>query len=261
MQHRQGHVLKAGKLLADHQRARHLRLDCFIETLEKVDGFEVLPSALDIGSPFPGLLAIVQIEHRGDIVEPQAVHVVLLQPVEGIGDQELPYLLPSVVKDTGIPLAVLPLHGVAVFIAAAAVQIDQAIAVLGEVGNIPVHEHTDAQLMAPVHQLPESVGIAVPEGGREIIGGAVTPGPIKAVFHQWGQFQIVVAHFVDIIRQGISQFRIGAEPSVLMAAPGPRMHLIDIDGPPVTKALPLGHPAVITPGIESFWGCGEVRTP
>lgn len=159
------------------------------------------------------------------------------QPVEGIGDEEFPHLLPAVVKDPGIPLAVFPLHGVAVLVAAAAIQIDEAIAVLGEVCNVPVHQHADAQLVTAVHQLPQPIGIAVAEGGREIVGGAVTPGPIKAIFHQWGQFQIVVAHFMDIIGQSLRQFCVGIELAVLMAAPGAGMYLVDVDGPAMAKVL------------------------
>ena len=47
-----------------------------VEPLEEVDRLEVLVAAEHVGDPLAGLARIVEVEHRGDGVDPQAVDVV-----------------------------------------------------------------------------------------------------------------------------------------------------------------------------------------
>ena len=57
-----------------------------IQMLEKFDSFQVLISAVTVGDPLTILASIVQIEHGGYGIYPQAVHMEFFYPVDGIAD-------------------------------------------------------------------------------------------------------------------------------------------------------------------------------
>ena len=57
--------------------------DGSVQVLEELDGLQVLMSAVHVGQPLPRLAVVVQVEHGGHRIYPQAVHVVLLQPEHG----------------------------------------------------------------------------------------------------------------------------------------------------------------------------------
>ena len=63
------------------------------------------------GHPLAGLAGVVEVEHRGDAVDAQPVDVELLQPVQGVGDQEVAHLRAPEVEDVGAPLGVLARAG------------------------------------------------------------------------------------------------------------------------------------------------------
>jgi hypothetical protein len=68
---------------------------------------EVLPAAVDwLGIHSPGCAGVVEVEHRGDRVDPQAVDVELLQPVGRVGDEEVAHLGAAEVEDERAPLLV-----------------------------------------------------------------------------------------------------------------------------------------------------------
>jgi hypothetical protein len=64
--------------------------------------------------------------------------MVLLDPVEGVGDQEIGNLVLFVVKYLGAPVGMLALSGVRVFVQRLAVKISQTVGVSWEMGRNPV---------------------------------------------------------------------------------------------------------------------------
>ena len=118
-----GHLGPGGGFLGDHQHIGMGGKDGGVQLLEKLDGLQVLLAAVDVGHPGPVLSAVVQIEHGGHRVYPQAVHVVLLQPEHGRGEQEGADLVSPIVKDLGAPVRVLPLPGVGILIGGGAVKV------------------------------------------------------------------------------------------------------------------------------------------
>ena len=60
-----------------------------VELLEEVDRLEVLVAAVDVGDPLAGLPRVVEVEHRGHGVDPEAVDVVALEPEQGVAEQEV----------------------------------------------------------------------------------------------------------------------------------------------------------------------------
>ena len=60
-----------------------------VEFLEELDGLEVFAAAEFVGDPFARLAAVVEIEHRGHGIDPQAVDVVFVEPEQGVREQEV----------------------------------------------------------------------------------------------------------------------------------------------------------------------------
>ena len=78
-----------------------------------------------VGHPLPALAGVVEVEHRGDGVDPQAVDVELLEPVQGVGDEEVADLVAAVVEHERPPVGVLALARVGVLVERGAVEAGQ----------------------------------------------------------------------------------------------------------------------------------------
>src|SRR3989304_4992916 len=89
-------------------------LDLGVAPAEERDGREVLAAAVLVGDPLALLAGVVEVEHGGHGVHPQAVGVVLLQPEEGAADEEGAHLVAAVVEDEAVPVGGEALAGGAV---------------------------------------------------------------------------------------------------------------------------------------------------
>ena len=116
-----------------------------VEPLEEVDRLEVLVAAEDVGDPLAGLARVVEVEHRGDGVDPEAVDVVALEPEQGVAEEEVADLGAAVVEDLRAPVAVLAQPRVLVLVEVGAVEVAQPVEVAGEVGGDPVEDHADSR--------------------------------------------------------------------------------------------------------------------
>ena len=118
-----------------------------VELLEEVDRLEVLVAAEDVGDPFAGLARIVEVEHRGDGVDAEAVDVVALEPEQGVAEEEVADLGAAVVEDLRAPVAVLAEPRVLVLVEVGPVEVAQPVQVAREVGGDPVEDHAEAVLV------------------------------------------------------------------------------------------------------------------
>ena len=87
--------------------------------------FSLPPKTL--GTHSPGFARIVEVEHRGDGVDPQAVQVVAIEPEECVAEEEVADLGPAVVEDLGAPVAMLAEPGVGMLVEMRAVEIAQTV--------------------------------------------------------------------------------------------------------------------------------------
>ena len=92
-----------GRLLRDRHHARLAAVDDLVQLAQEGDGVEVLAAAEGVGHPLALLARVVEVEHRRDGVHPQAVGVVLAQPVERVRDQEVADLVAAEVEDRACP--------------------------------------------------------------------------------------------------------------------------------------------------------------
>ena len=246
--HRVGHTGPGGGLLGDHHHVGMGVEDVGVQGLEEVHRLQVLVPAEHIGHPLAVLPAVVQVEHGGHRVHPQAVDVVLLQPEQGGGEQEGAHLIPAVVEHPGAPVGVLPLAGVGVLVAGLPVELVQAEGVLGEVGGHPVQDHADAGLVELIHQPHEVVRGAEAAGGREIAGALIAPGGVQGVLGDGEQLHMGEAHLLHVGHQVLADVPVGEHLVVAGAPPGAQVDFINIQRAAVYGVLgPVVHPALVAP--------------
>ena len=93
----------------------------------------------------PGLARIVEVEHRGDGIDAERVDVEAVQPVEGVGDEEVPHLGPPEIVDERVPVAVEAEARVLVLVERGAVEAGEAVRVGREMRRHPVDDDADAR--------------------------------------------------------------------------------------------------------------------
>ena len=176
-----GDLGPCGGLLGDGQGARVLAVGQRIELPQEVDGFEVLPAAVAIGLPLARLARVIQVEHGGHRVHPQAVQVKLLQPVVGAGQQEVLHLVAAVIENERPPVGVLAPARILVLIQGGAVKPGQGVGVSRKMRGHPIQDHPDAATVEVVDKKAEVIGAAETLGRSEITRGLVAPGVIERV--------------------------------------------------------------------------------
>ena len=151
------------------------------------------------GHPLAGLPRVVEVEHRRHRVDPEAVDVELVDPVQGVGDEEVADLGAAVVEDERAPVGVLALAGVGVLVQRGAVEAGEGEVVLREVGRDPVEDDADAALVELVDEPAEAVGVAVAGRRREVARHLVAPRPAEGVLHHRQQLDVGEA---EVARRG-----------------------------------------------------------
>ena len=160
--------------------------------------------------------------------------MVLLQPVQGAGDQEALHFVHAEVEDHGAPFLVLAAAGVGVLIAGLTVKHVQAELVLGEVRRDPVHDDPDAGAVHLVHKGHQVLGGAVAAGGGKVARHLIAPAAVEGVFHDGQQLHVGVAHLGEVRDQQVGQLgvivgHIGAV-LFLLHLPAAGVHLVDVHG-------------------------------
>ena len=169
----------------------------------------------------------------------------LLQPVERVGDEEVPDLLAPEVEDVRAPVGVLPARGVRVLVERRAVEAGQREVVLGEVRRHPVHEDPDAGLVQPVDEVAQAVRVTEAGGGGVVRGDLVAPRAAEGVLHDRQELHVGEAGLLQVGDQLVGQLGVR-----LAAAPRAEVHLVDRHRLLVgCSLLPAPHPLVVVPGV------------
>jgi hypothetical protein len=156
-----------GGLLGDGLDAGERAVGGLVHLPQEVDGLQVLPAAVHVGDPLPGLAGVVEVEHGGHPVHAQPVGVVAVEPEEGAAHEERAHLVPAVIEDEAVPVGVEALAAVGVLVEMGAVEVPQAVLVGGEVAGHPVQDHPDAAPVQDVDQVHEVLGGAVARAGAK----------------------------------------------------------------------------------------------
>ena len=95
-------------------------------------------SAVNIGNPFPVVFAVVKVKHGSHRVHTNPVRMVLLHPVQRIGNQVIGNLGPAIIVNQRSPVRVRPLPRVRMLVKAGAVKLRKAVGISGKMGRNPV---------------------------------------------------------------------------------------------------------------------------
>ena len=241
-----GHARPRRGFLGDHDDAGVTTIRGRVGFLDEVDGFQVLAATVLVGTPLAVLTRVIQVEHRGHGVDAQAVDVEVLQPVQGVGDQEVAHLAAAEVEDVGAPVGVFAAQRVRILVQRGAVEASQGEVVLGEVGGDPVQDDADALAVEGVHQVAEVVRGAVARG-RSVVGGhLVAPRAAEGMLSQRHELHVREAHLLDVGDQLVGQFAVAQA-----LTPRTRVDLVDGHGAGVGVAVLAGrHPLVVGPLVE-----------
>ena len=215
------------RLLGDRGDAGDPLVDGGVHLLEELHGLEVLAAAVDVGRPLAVLAGVVEVEHRGDAVDPQPVGVELLEPVDGVGEEEVAHLAAAEVEDVRAPLLVPPALRVGVLVERRAVEAGQRPLVGREVAGHPVEDDADAGLVQPVDEEPEVVGVAEARVRREVRRHVVAPRAAERVLHHRHQLDVGEAQPGDVRRQLVGQLGPGPVAAVGCFFHDAEVHLVD----------------------------------
>ena len=121
---RPGDLRPGRRFFGDHQiRRETTRRRRSLSARKEFDCFEVFLAAIAVRYPLAFAPAIVEIQHRGDGVGAQAVHVVFIKPKQGVADEEVADFVAAVIENECVPVRMLALPRVGVLVEMGAVEI------------------------------------------------------------------------------------------------------------------------------------------
>ena len=151
------------------------RQDHRIELLQKSHrGFVNVASFL-VGHILALIARIIQIEHRGNRIDANAVDVVNVKEKHRAGNQKTDHLGTAIVEDQRAPLGMMALHWIFMFIKTGPVKTGKAVRILGKMGRHPIHDHTDSFGMHRIDKIHQILRRAITARHRVKAGDLITP--------------------------------------------------------------------------------------
>ncbi len=187
-----------GRFFRDGERTGLLGIGCLIKLAQEAYSLQVFAATETIGNPFTGLARVVQVEHGGHRIDTQSIDMVLAQPENGAGNQEIAHLAPSIIKDVGAPFLMLALARIGVFVEMGAIEVAQAMQIFRKVARNPVEDDTDAISVEIIDEVLEVLWRTVAAGGCKVACHLIAPGGIIGIFGNRHQFDVGKAQFFDI---------------------------------------------------------------
>ena len=242
-----------GRLLGDRLGVALLLVDLDVEAAQEVDRLQVLAAAELVGDPLALLARVVEVEHRGDRVDAQAVGVVAVEPAQRAADQKSANLVAAVVEDRAAPVRVDSEAWVGVLEEMGTVEVLQAELIGGKVRWDPVQDHADPVLMQVVDEEHEVLRRAVPAGRREVAGDLVAPGLVERMLHHRHELDVREAHAAHVVGETRRELAV-RQPAVAFlrhAHPRAKVHLVHGERrvAVVGRAAAL-HPAFVAPVVS-----------
>lgn len=254
-----GYFGPGGGFFRNHHNAVPASGENAVQMLEKFYRLQVLIAAVLIGNPLSVPAPVIQIEHGSHGVHPQTVNVILFNPVESVGDEEIFHLVFAVIKYLGSPVRMFAFSGIRVLVERFSVKVGQPVGVPWKMGWNPVQDHANSFFVKIIDQIHKVLGHSVAGGGGIVTGYLVSPGSVEGMLRNAHQLHMGVPHGFNIICQfpgsfPVSEAVVAFRPVCL--APGSQMHLIDGYGGLYRILISaLFHPGGIAPGKAGDIGC------
>ncbi len=218
---------KGRRFLGDGDRAGEASVDELVGATEEGDRLAVFLAAVRVGQPLAFAAGIVEVEHRGDGVDAQAVDMEPVDPVERVAIEEIRHLVPAEIVDRGVPVRMKTLARIGVLVQGGAVEARQAVLVGGEMRRRPVEDDAETRRMGAVDEAGESGRLAEAARRSEEADRLVAPGLVERMLADRQQLDMGVAHVGDIRDELVGELVVGEERSVEMAPPRAEMDLVD----------------------------------
>ncbi len=184
-----------------------------------------------VRNPFAASAAVVEIEHRCDRIDAQPVEAVALEPEQRTGDQEIGDFGSPVIVDQRSPVEVSPLARVGMLVERGAVELREAMRIVGEMARHPIENDAKPGTMAGVDQRRKIRRAAEPARRRELSGRLIAPGAVERMLGDRQELHMREVQVADIGRKLVRKLAIG-EPAAAFLGPSPpgaEMHFIDRD--------------------------------
>ena len=111
------------------------------------------------GIQLAGGPAVVEIEHRGDGIDAQAIDAVAVEPEQRVGDQEIDHFGAAVIVDQRAPVEVAALQRIGVLVERGAVEMAEPVRIVGKMPGHPVEQHAEPFAMAGIDECAKSAGV------------------------------------------------------------------------------------------------------
>ena len=208
---RVGHERPRGGLLGHHHHVGVMGLYGAVDLTNKRAGVQVLLGTVLVELLLARIVdAKVEVQHAGNAVHANAVHVEVLDPVQHVGDQEGADLAAGEVELVRAPVGVnlvLKQH--------VAVKGGKAVGVGAKTAGYPVHDHADACLVARIDKVHELLRVAVARRGGVIAGRLVAPGAIEGMLHKRHDLNVRIAHVAHVVHELHRQVVVGVKLTAL----------------------------------------------
>ncbi len=208
-----------GRFLGDHERAGKSAADELVGVPDEGDRVAIVVAPIRVGRPFAGLPRIVEIEHRGDGVDAQAVDVEAVDPVERARIEKIGDFAPAEIVDRGVPVGMKTAARVGMLIERRAVEMREAMRVDREMRRHPIEDHAEPGGMRTVDEARKTFRLAEPARRREQADRLVAPGSVERVLGDGQQLEMGEAHVDGIGDQRIGELIVVEKRAVLRAPP------------------------------------------
>ncbi len=237
------------RFLRDGERVREVAADRHVHLLQELDRVEVLLAAVRVRNPLAVLAPVVEVQHRGDRVHAQSVHVVSLEPEVRARREECAHLVAAVVEDGTLPLGMETQPRVRMLVEMRAVESREAVRIVREVRRHPVEDHADAGLVQRVDEVHAILRRAVARGGREVARGLVSPGAVERMLGDGHELHVREAHLRHVVGEMRGDVAIVRQRPV-RAPPRSQVKLVDAQGRVHRVVLVArAHPLLVAPFV------------
>jgi hypothetical protein len=158
----------------------------------------MLSSTILVGDPFPRLTHVIEIEHRGHRIHAQTIDMILAQPEQRIGDQEVAYLTTPVIKDQGTPFFMFTFTSIGIFIEMSAIKVTQRMSIFRKVSWNPIQKDTNPLLMHIINEILEIFRWTKATGWSIVARDLISPRAIKRILGNRHQFDMCKPQVFDI---------------------------------------------------------------
>ena len=156
--------------------------------------------------------------------------MILLQPEQGIVDQETLHLGAAKIVDGRVPVWMKPLARVRVLVKRGAIKICQAKRVRREMRRNPINDNSNARRMGRIHKTCKSLRVAKARGRCIEAGRLIAPRRVIGVFGDGQQLDMGEPQVTHIVHKIACQFIIAQKPGAIFFAPGSQMHFVNGHG-------------------------------